>query len=44
MVLVPAGEFVMGSDADEIEGLLRQYSTLRRDRNSDVGLRCAKSP
>jgi len=32
MVLVPAGEFVMGSDADEIEGLLRQYSTLKRDR------------
>jgi sulfatase modifying factor 1 len=31
MVLVPAGKFVMGSDADEIEGLLRQYSALKRD-------------
>jgi len=35
MVLVPAGEFAMGSDADEIEALLRQYSGLRRERLRD---------
>ena len=35
MVLVPASEFVMGSDADEIDALVRQYSDLRRDRLRD---------
>lgn len=35
MLLAPAGEFVMGSEADDIDTIIRQYSDVRRERLRD---------